>query len=135
MTRRRDLIACSAQRIAGPAAAQSYEWSAEDLVFLSRRVRPTPSGRLTRDVHQCNMCIWLAQGAYAGSYFDGSDWSAIRLVDRPGSQAIDLYVSPRVFQRGAQLICRQALAAASKPAGWSPGELTARGAGYSLVAS
>ncbi len=50
MTRRRDLIACSAQRIAGPAAAQSYEWSAEDLVFLPRRVRPTPSGRLTRDV-------------------------------------------------------------------------------------
>jgi hypothetical protein len=44
MTRRRDLIACSAQRIAGPAAAQSYEWSAEDLVFLPRRVRPTPSG-------------------------------------------------------------------------------------------
>jgi hypothetical protein len=67
MTRRRDLIACSGQRVAGPAAAQSYEWSAEDLVFLSRRVRPTPSGRLTRDVHQCNMCIRLAQGAYPGS--------------------------------------------------------------------
>jgi hypothetical protein len=69
------------------------------LVFLSRRVRPTPSGRLTRDVHQCNMCIWLAQGAYAGSYFDGSDWSAIRLVDRPGSQAIALFFAARIPTR------------------------------------